>query len=290
MHLDLRVGLATLCPNHSKTHIVKLNSAHFACVKINLFAWNLHLGGVGTLRHLAHKLTELVSADLLLVLRDDVGLLLLLLLLEARARILTGLVVRIRRLRRFVVNVDASCPTPPARRLFAVSRLRRLHLLLVVHPIHIRASPVVLLGGCHLLTPTASVLLLLLLSQLLLRVMHTCTGARLVTLRFEISLHLMTIVLVHHCLRVLNLLSLIELMVVVVRLARVALYLISRIVGCLIIDDVQVAALLDTSASVFELNFDFGHLPTLCLFVVLGGGVLTLVAALAIAPMQVYSV
>ena len=226
MHLDLRVRLAILCPKSLKhTHrLVKF--AHFACIKIiDLPETNLHLGRIGSLRHLAHKLTELVSVDLLLVLRDHVRLLLLL-LLEARARILTGLVVRIRRLRRFVVNVYSSCPAASARRLFAVSRLWRLHLLLVVHPVHIRASTVVLLRGSHLLTPTPSVLLLL-LSQLLLRVMHTSTGARLVALRFEIILHLMAIVLVHHCLRVLNLLSLVELMVIVVRLARVVLHLVT---------------------------------------------------------------
>lgn len=242
----------------------------------------LHLRLIGPLRHLAHELTELVSIDLLLLLLLLLRLrcvVLSLWLLQACARVLTRLFVRIRRLRRLIVNVFAGCSASPARRLLTVTRLRRLHLLLVIHAMRVglRTSAMVLLllRGAHVDV--------LLVRQLLLGAMQTasCTCCILLLLAellgglFEIVLSLVQVLLVIivlllmvHVLIWLILLRLVELLHVILAGCSTAvrivvlqvLIVVARVLSalwCLIIDYIKIAALL--AGPVLQLYFDLGN-------------------------------
>lgn len=79
-------------------------------------------GSVVALRNLAHQLTELVRCDLQTCI--------LLCLSQSLARILTALIIRVRRLRGLVVPIDACSTLSPG--LFPTAWLLRLNLLLVV--------------------------------------------------------------------------------------------------------------------------------------------------------------
>ena len=237
---------------------------------------------IGSLRHLAYELTELVSVDLLLLLLRLWGVVLGLRLLQARARVLTRLFVRIRRLRRLVVNVDAGCSASPACRLLTVTRLRRLHLLLVIHAMRVglRAPAMVLLllRGAHVDV--------LLVGQLLLRTVQAATGcaccilllllAELLGGLFEIVLSLMQVLLLViivlllmvHVLSWLVLLRLVELLHVILAGCSTAvrivvlqvLIVVARVLSalrCLIIDYIEIAALL--AGPVLQLYFDLGN-------------------------------
>ena len=209
------------------------------------------------------------------------GVVLGLRLLQARARVLTRLFVRIRRLRRLVVNVDAGCSASPARRLFTVTRLRWLHLLLVIHTMRVglRASAMVLLllRGAHVD--------ILLVCQLLFRTVQAATGraccilllllAELLRRLFEIVLCLMQVLLVIivlllmvHVLSRLVLLRLVELLHVIFAGSSIAvrivmlqiLIVVARVLSalrCLIIDYIKIAALL--AGPVLQLYFDLGN-------------------------------
>ena len=88
---------------------------------------------IAALRHLADELAKFAGVDLVtlrLLLRLVIDLLLG--LLKALARVLARLILRVRRLRRLVVVLDAGGPASAARRLLSVARLRGLNLLLAV--------------------------------------------------------------------------------------------------------------------------------------------------------------
>ena len=227
------------------------------------------------------------STPSILILLHLLHLLILCLRVQAsNARVLTRLVIRIRRLRWLVMNVNTSgsSSTPATRRLFTVTRLWWLHFfLVVVHPILVDFWAATVVDVLHLNDVDVAVtawVLLLLSGQLLLWIMQTprswvllfCTVVHLRWL-FEIILHyvklmlLVIIMLMMHSLSNLDLLCLVKLHVILFTAILKMLQIIVMIVWVfralrpLIVHDVQVAALLLRARpcpSVFQLYFDFG--------------------------------